>query len=128
MRCDDNFQKQVMQNFTWQMYNLLDSFCNSNQIKLISMTWDSFVDGVNNFFVDDNENDKILNTENILRDFDTFYLYNKKDFGTMLYDECINSNNFNLIGNDDSHPNFQFHNVYYKLFYDIYISLQEKQY
>lgn len=117
MRCETDIQRKTVSNFNWNMYYLLDQYCTNNNIKLFSMTWDIFVDGANNFFVN-NDTNELLNTEETFKGFDSFYTYSKDNFIKQLYNECSINNNYNLLGNDGSHPNFQFHNVYSNLFFD----------
>jgi hypothetical protein len=123
LSCDkknnDKKNNDITNIFAYNIYSLLDSYCINNNILLISSTWDFFADGVNNFFVEDVPD--YLKTGTVLKDFESFYNFNKADFENKIYEICQEYKDNNLIGNDGSHPNFQFHYAFADFFEKIFL-------
>jgi hypothetical protein len=93
---------------TYSMYFILDKYCKQNGIDLIASSWDSYVDGVNHFFVKNLEG----NIETILKDFNTFYPMDKK----LIAKSVFNNRRLQLVGDDDSHPGPAIHVAYFNFF------------
>lgn len=93
---------------TYSMYFLLDRYCKDNQIDLISSSWDSYIDGINHFFV--KNLDGTIDT--VLKDFDTFYPMDKE----LIADSVFNNRNLPLVGDDGSHPGPAIHVAYFDFF------------
>ena len=109
--------EEIFMNFRYKKqrvidsYMMLEEYCTSNNIKLISKTWDADLG--------------ILSTDDTLKNFKTFYSMNLDHFANLVADYCEANKNYPLAmkaadglhaGNGPMHAESEiFYNIYKEL-------------
>lgn len=93
---------------TYHSYYLLHEFCKINNIELFASSWDSYIPGINHFFVKKEGG----SVNEILNEFDTFYEMDNNFVSDIAY---LNRH-LGLVGEDDSHPGSALHIAYFNFF------------
>lgn len=99
----------------YNMFSILDQYCNQNGIELIASTWDFYIEGVTSWFVDDNNKDE---TYKLLKDFDSFFFVDKDKFSQDVF-EASGYGETSLEG-EDRHPSLPVHIGYTQMFSEEY--------
>lgn len=64
----------------YNIFSILHNYCKENNISLFASTWDFYISGITDWFVDDTNSDL---SEKTLKEFDSFFIPNKKEFSKM---------------------------------------------
>jgi hypothetical protein len=119
IREDGTLKEGMINYFTYEYYFMFEQYCNSNNIKLFSFTWDFEQDGKYS-----KHNKKNIDTQSFFNKFNfkTFYNINKEDFYKNLQNLIKNDNSkFSITARDGYHPGTSFHINYANFIYNKYM-------